>query len=80
MAVPVFGRAIFVANNIFSASLWNVSDFYLLSFSQFSSNKNIFRRSALDLVPLAFCCALSRSYSISLVQYIIVILTWPFTL
>ena len=39
MALPLSGFAIFLVNNIFATSLWKISDFSLLIFSQSSSNK-----------------------------------------
>ena len=60
MAVPVSGPDIFAANKIFDTSLWNVSDFALLSFSHYTSTTDIFRGAALDLMKLAFGSALSR--------------------
>ena len=54
MSVPESGRAVFVANNIFAKSLWNVSAVYLLGLSHSSSTTNRLRGAALDLVPLAF--------------------------
>ena len=54
MSVTESGRAVFVANNIFSTSLWNVSAFSLLGLSHSSSMTKRLRGAALGLVPLAF--------------------------
>ena len=61
IAVPVSGRARFVAKRTFATRLWNASALSLGSFAQSSSTTNRSFGAALALVPVSLGAAFSKA-------------------